>query len=86
MASVLFTNLLRRAAPLLLVGAALSACSPTAPPPGAEKRFVGSAACESCHQDIYARWKTTLVANVVQDPSARPEAILGDFSTHRTRS
>ena len=81
MASVSFANLLRRSAPLLLGAVALSACSSPAPPQGAEKRFVGSAACQSCHQDIYARWKTTLMANVVQDPSARPEAILGDFST-----
>jgi predicted CXXCH cytochrome family protein len=44
------------------------------------KEFVGSASCESCHQDIYTRWKDTLMANVLQDPRTHPAAILGDFS------
>ena len=44
------------------------------------RQFVGSASCESCHREIYARWKNTLMANVLQDPKTRPEAILGDFS------
>ena len=35
----------------------------------AATEFVGSAACESCHQDIYARWKDTLMANVIRDPA-----------------
>ena len=42
--------------------------------------FAGSAKCETCHAKIYARWKKTLMANVLQDPKARPDAILGDFS------
>ena len=65
---------------LLACAAALGACA--APPPLAEgpKQFVGSAACESCHQDIYARWKETLMANVIRDPKQHPDAILGDFS------
>jgi len=74
---------LRRLAPLMVAGSVvvLSACAPPTPPPGAAKQFVGSAACESCHRDIYTRWKDTLMANVVQDPSKRPDAIIGDFST-----
>ncbi len=62
----------------------LTACSsasrpaPTAAPHG---EYTGSAACESCHKDIYARWKNTLMANVLQDPKAHPEVIVGDFST-----
>jgi predicted CXXCH cytochrome family protein len=59
-----------------------AACGSTpVPPPHAEKSFVGSAACESCHQDIYARWQDTLMANVLQDPAADPSVVLGDFST-----
>jgi len=59
----------------------LSACStPPQPPADATKAFVGSAACQSCHQDIYNRWKDTLMANVLQNPRERPDAILGDFS------
>jgi predicted CXXCH cytochrome family protein len=51
------------------------------PPPGVAPAFVGSDACQSCHQDLYARWKTTLMANVLQDPRRRPEAMLADFAT-----
>jgi predicted CXXCH cytochrome family protein len=43
--------------------------------------FTGSAACESCHKDIYARWRKTRMANVIQDPKEHPEAVLGDFAT-----
>ena len=42
--------------------------------------YVGSAACKDCHADIYARWKKTLMANVVQDPKLHPQAILPDLS------
>ncbi|HEY2634906.1 MAG TPA: c-type cytochrome, partial [Steroidobacteraceae bacterium] len=42
--------------------------------------YVGSAACKDCHTEIYARWKKTRMANVVQDPHAHPEAIIPDFS------
>ena len=47
----------------------------------AGSEFVGSQACESCHQSIYDRWENTLMANVLQDAKAKPEVILGDFST-----
>ncbi len=70
----------RRCLALLYVGG-VSACAGSAPPPtDAPKAFVGSAACQSCHQDVYARWKDTLMANVIRDPKQHPEAILGDFS------
>jgi predicted CXXCH cytochrome family protein len=44
-------------------------------------QFVGSKACESCHKTTYDRWVKTRMANIVVDPKAHPEAILGDFST-----
>jgi predicted CXXCH cytochrome family protein len=68
---------------LLIVGVnGLGACSAVSPAPAeGPKAFVGSAACESCHKDVYARWKDTLMANVVRDPKVHPNAILGDFST-----
>jgi predicted CXXCH cytochrome family protein len=53
-----------------------------APPlEGEVSEFVGSAACQSCHEDIYGRWKETLMVNVLQDPKKRPDAILADFVT-----
>ncbi len=42
--------------------------------------YVGSAACQQCHQDIYHRWQKTLMANVVRDPHEQPGAIIPDFS------
>jgi len=55
----------------------------TTPPPRQEasKAFVGSPACRDCHQAVYDRWQTTLMANVVQDPKQRPRAIVADFAT-----
>ena len=50
-----------------------SAASSPPPPPAATataKTFVGSAACDSCHRDVYTRWKETLMANVVVDPAS----------------
>src|SRR5262249_15985319 len=47
----------------------------------ASQGFVGSPACRECHQAIYERWETTLMANVVQDPKSHPKAIVADFST-----
>jgi predicted CXXCH cytochrome family protein len=43
--------------------------------------YVGSKACAACHQDMYARWAKTRMANVVTDPKAHPEVVVGDFST-----
>jgi hypothetical protein len=42
--------------------------------------YVGSAACQSCHQEVYARWQKTRMANVVRDPREHPDAIIPDFS------
>ena len=42
--------------------------------------YVGSSACQSCHQDVYARWSKTRMANVVRDPHTHPDAIIPDFS------
>jgi predicted CXXCH cytochrome family protein len=46
--------------------------------------YVGSAACEKCHEEIYAHWKKTPMANVVRDPREHPEAIIPDFSKTNT--
>ena len=45
-----------------------------------EKQYVGSAACKSCHLEIYTRWSRTRMANVVRDPKQHPDAIIPDFS------
>jgi predicted CXXCH cytochrome family protein len=67
---------------VLVIAASFASCSKTRREPisPTAKEFVGSAACQSCHQDIYARWKDTLMANILQDPQAHPEVVLGDFS------
>ena len=62
----------------------LTGCSSPLPPAQtvpANAEFTGSAACRDCHLDIYDRWQSTLMANVLQDPVERPEAILGDFDS-----
>src|SRR6202035_620309 len=46
----------------------------------AGSRYTGSLACQSCHAQIYERWKKTPMANVVRDPREHPEAILPDLS------
>jgi hypothetical protein len=33
---------------------------------------LGSAACESCHKEIYNRWRQTSMANGVRDPREHP--------------
>jgi predicted CXXCH cytochrome family protein len=42
--------------------------------------YVGSAACKSCHTQIYDRWSKTRMANVVRDPKVHPEAVIPDLS------
>jgi predicted CXXCH cytochrome family protein len=42
--------------------------------------FVGSQSCQSCHEEAYAGWSKTRMANVVRDPKAHPDAVLGDFT------
>ena len=50
----------------------------------AGSRYTGSLACQSCHAQIYERWKKTPMANVVRDPREHPEAILPDLSQTRS--
>ncbi len=45
-------------------------------------QYVGSAACERCHAEIYRRWKQTPMANIVRDPRQAPAAILPVLSTN----
>lgn len=44
--------------------------------------YVGSAACEKCHAEIYARWKQTPMANIVRDPREHPDAIIPNLATN----
>jgi predicted CXXCH cytochrome family protein len=48
----------------------------------ASAKYVGSAACQKCHAEIYERWKKTPMANVVRDPREHPDAIIPDLSTN----
>jgi predicted CXXCH cytochrome family protein len=48
----------------------------------ASAHYVGSPACQKCHQDIYDHWKKTPMANVVRDPHEHPDAIIPDLSTN----
>jgi predicted CXXCH cytochrome family protein len=50
-----------------------------------DAHYVGSASCESCHADIYARWKKTPMANVVLDAKEHPEAIIPDLATNTVK-
>ncbi|HEY2149674.1 MAG TPA: hypothetical protein VGH34_02635 [Vicinamibacterales bacterium] len=51
------------------------------PVPAESAKYVGSAACASCHAPIYARWQKTRMANIVRDPREHPDAIIPDLST-----
>lgn len=42
--------------------------------------FVGSDSCQACHKEIYQRWSSTRMANVVRDPRIHPDAIIPDLS------
>ena len=52
----------------------------TPAPIAAGAHYVGSSACESCHREIFDRWKQTRMANVVRDPHEHPDAVIPDFS------
>lgn len=45
-----------------------------------QAKFVGSASCERCHAKEFKGWKETRMANVVRDPKAHPDAVVGDFT------
>jgi predicted CXXCH cytochrome family protein len=47
---------------------------------GASSHYVGSQACKACHEDQFARWSKTKMANVVRDPKQHPDAIIPDLS------
>jgi predicted CXXCH cytochrome family protein len=51
--------------------------TPSIPP---SAHYVGSASCQNCHEDIFARWSKTRMANVVRDPKVHPDAIIPDFA------
>ena len=75
-----------RLAMAVFCGVAVTACTPapndsSTTSANVDVSYVGSAACQSCHRDIYDRWKDTLMANVIRDPRQQPDAILADFST-----
>ncbi len=50
------------------------------PGPSKSAEYVGSAACKSCHAEVYDRWSKTKMANVVRDPKEHPDAIIPDLS------
>src|SRR6202046_2059918 len=50
------------------------------PLPAQAANFMGSAACQTCHPAVYARWSKTRMANVIRDPKLHPDAILPDLS------
>ena len=66
------------AATLLSTGC-LGATAPGSTPEDAT--YAGSDSCQSCHAEIHARWQDTLMANVLQDPTERPDAVLADFTS-----
>jgi len=72
----------KRSASLLLgtfcafVSSASTAVRSQTPQP----QYAGSVSCRRCHAPTYERWSKTLMANVVRDPKAHPEAVLPDFS------
>jgi predicted CXXCH cytochrome family protein len=66
----------------LPIVSSLQTANPSTMNGGGSAQYVGSAACGNCHQDIYNRWKTTLMANVVRNPHEHPEAIIPDMTKH----
>lgn len=60
---------------------AQTASSSSSQTQNSENSFVGSESCAVCHNNIYERWRETLMANILVDPAQNPGVILGDFST-----
>ncbi len=69
-------SFLRHLPPTVEPGSAQETIAPIA----AGAHYVGSAACKSCHKEIFGRWRRTRMANVVRDPREHPDAIIPDFS------
>ena len=68
---------------LALAALAMIAAAPAAKPPPTitgPAHYVGSATCQTCHQEIYGRWTKTRMANVVRDPKVHPDAIIPDLT------
>jgi predicted CXXCH cytochrome family protein len=63
-----------------LVGYIRSLPSPAAVGVAVPARYVGSAACRGCHEEIYERWVKTPMANVVRDPRTHPGAIIAPLA------
>jgi predicted CXXCH cytochrome family protein len=60
---------------LLFLGLPILLCAQASAP-----RYVGSAACQRCHAEVYNRWRNTRMANVIRDPKEHPDAILPDLT------
>jgi Cytochrome c554 and c-prime len=58
----------------------LLAATRSAPAQTPDPRYIGSAACQRCHADTYARWSKTRMAHGVRDPREHPDAIIPDIS------
>jgi len=43
--------------------------------------YVGSQECQRCHEEVYARWQKTAMANVLRDPKVHPDAFAADPAT-----
>lgn len=42
--------------------------------------YAGSMRCAGCHEDKYFGWRDTLHANIIQNPTTNPAAVVGDFT------
>jgi len=67
-------------APAFFVLSSFAVVAAAQPATQVQAQFTGSESCKSCHAQAYEGWKQTRMANVVRDPKAHPEAILGDFT------
>ena len=43
-------------------------------------KYTGSESCKPCHVAAYEGWKKSRMANILLDPRAHPEAVVGDFA------
>jgi len=43
--------------------------------------FAGSMRCAGCHEEKYFSWRSTLHAQIIQNPATHPEVVVGDFAT-----
>jgi predicted CXXCH cytochrome family protein len=50
--------------------------------PAEPAAYVGSEACQECHQEVYLGWKTTFHAYKFREPS--PDFVIGDFERNNT--